>query len=160
MYIYIYILFPSWSPNNSEAFSPTLYFICIHFAGGGHEESMSSNNLNTHPGHVKDEKNNLNSLDGAIDWPLLWAPSATSVRLLSSLEAIFPIWRASFFSPFFLPPLLHDKCHWQVLTWKLKLALSNLSLCICKQLTFPFPELRRAVGGGGRCELDSRQGAF
>lgn len=34
------------------------------------------------------------------------------------------------------------KCHWQVLTWKLKLAVSNLSYCICKQLTFPSLSLR------------------
>lgn len=44
------------------------------------------------------------------------------------------------------------KCHWQVLTWKLKLAVSNLSYCICKQLMFP-SEFR-----GKEVKPDSRQG--
>ena len=69
----------------------------------------------------------------------------------------------SFFSPlwkhfrsdvlFFFFLFLLVKCHWQVLTWKLKLAVSNLSYCICKQLTFPSLSL-----GGKEVKPDSRQG--
>ena len=64
-----------------------------------------------------------------------------------------PLWKHFRSDVLFFFLFLLVKCHWQVLTWKLKLAVSNLSYCICKQLTFPSLSL-----GGKEVKPDSRQG--